>query len=61
MAKVKLTQIKSKSGATKRQIANLTSLGIHRMHQSVVVELTPVTEGMIQKVLHMVTVEPVNE
>ena len=61
MAKVKLTQIKSKSGATKRQIANLTSLGIHRMHQSVVVELTPVTEGMIQKVQHMVTVEPVNE
>ena len=61
MAKVKLTQIKSKSGATKRQIANLASLGIHRMHQSVVVELTPVTEGMIQKVLHMVTVEPVNE
>ena len=61
MAKVKLTQIKSKSGATKRQIANLTSLGIHRMHESVVVELNPVTEGMIQKVLHMVTVEPVNE
>jgi len=61
MAKVKLTQIKSKSGATKRQIANLTSLGIHRMHQSVVVELNPVTEGMIEKVQHMVTVEPVNE
>lgn len=61
MAKVKLTQIKSKSGATKRQIANLTSLGIHRMHESVVVELNPVTEGMIQKVQHMVTVEPVNE
>ena len=61
MAKVKLTQIKSKSGATKRQIANLTSLGIHRMHESVVVELNPVTEGMIQKVQHMVTVELVNE
>ena len=61
MAKVKLTQIKSKSGATKRQIANLASLGIHKMHQSVIVELTPVTEGMIQKVQHMVTVEPVNE
>ena len=43
MAKVKLTQIKSRSGATKRQIANLVSLGIHKMHQSVVVELNPVT------------------
>ena len=31
MAKVKITQIKSKSGATKRQIANLESLGIRKM------------------------------
>ena len=61
MAKVKLTQIKSKSGATKRQIANLVSLGIRRMHQSVIVELTPVTEGMIERVAHLVSVEPVNE
>jgi len=61
MAKVKLTQIKSRSGATKRQIANLVSLGIHKMHQSVVVELNPVTEGMIERIRHMVTIEPVNE
>ena len=61
MAKVKLTQIKSKSGATKRQIANLTSLGIHKMHQSVIVELTPVTKGMIERVAHLVSCEPVNE
>ena len=31
MAKLKITQIKSKSGATKRQIANLESLGIRKM------------------------------
>ncbi|MBQ1618142.1 MAG: 50S ribosomal protein L30 [Bacteroidales bacterium] len=59
MAKVKVTQIKSRSGATKRQIANLVSLGIHRIHQSVEVEVTPVTKGMIEKVLHLVTVEEV--
>ena len=59
MAKVKVTQIKSVSGATDRQIANLVSLGIHRMHQTAEVELTPVTKGMIQKVLHHVTVEEV--
>ncbi|MBQ7576568.1 MAG: 50S ribosomal protein L30 [Bacteroidales bacterium] len=59
MAKVKITQIKSRSGATKRQIANLASLGIHRLHQSVEVELTPVTKGMIEKVLHLVTCEEV--
>ena len=58
MAKIKITQIKSKNGATKRQIANLQSLGIHRMHQTVeVVELTPVSKGMLEKVRHLVTVE----
>ena len=59
MAKVKVTQIKSKNGATKRQIANLTSLGIHRLHQTVEVELTPVTKGMIEKVRHLVIVEEI--
>ena len=59
MAKVRITQIKSRSGATKRQIANLASLGIHKLHQSVEVELTPVTKGMIEKVLHLVTCEEV--
>ena len=56
MAKLKITQIKSKSGATKRQIANLESLGIRKMHQTVEVELTPVTKGMVEKVLHLVKV-----
>ncbi len=59
MAKVKITQIKSKNGATKRQIANLVSLGIHRLHQTVEVELTPVTKGMIEKVSHLVIVEEI--
>ena len=54
MAKLRITQIKSKSGATKRQIANLESLGIRRMHQTVEVEVTPVTKGMVEKVLHLV-------
>ena len=57
MAKLKITQIKSKNGATKRQIANLASLGIHRLHQSVEVERTPITKGMIEKVRHLVTIE----
>ena len=59
MAKVKITQIKSKNGATKRQIANLESLGIRRMHQTVEVELTPVTKGMVEKVRHLVIVEEI--
>ena len=59
MAKVKITQVKSKNGATKRQIADLVSLGIHRLHQTVEVELTPVTKGLIEKVQHLVIVEEI--
>ena len=59
MAKLKITQVKSKNGATDRQIANLVSLGIHRLHQTVEVELTPVTKGMIEKVRHLVSVEEI--
>ncbi len=59
MAKVKITQIKSKNGATKRQIANLQALGIHKMHNPIEVELTPVTKGMLEKVLHLVKVEEI--
>ena len=59
MAKLKITQVKSKNGATQRQIANLVSLGIHRLHQTVEVELTSVTKGMIEKVRHLVIVEEI--
>jgi len=59
MAKLKITQVKSKNGATQRQIANLASLGIHRLHQTVEVELTPVTKGMVEKVRHLVIVEEI--
>ena len=59
MAKLKITQIKSKNGATKRQIANLESLGIHKLHQTVEVELTQVTKGMVEKVRHLVNVEEI--
>ena len=57
MAKLKITQVISKNGETKRQIANLRCLGIRKMHQSVEVEDTPIARGMIQKVAHLVTVE----
>ena len=59
MAKLKITQIKSKNGATKRQIANLESLGIHKLHQTVEVELNAITKGMVEKVRHLVVVEEI--
>ena len=59
MAKLKVTQVISKNGETKRQIVNLRCLGIRKMHQSVEVEDTPVARGMIQNVAHLITVEEV--
>ena len=38
MAKLRITQVISKNGETRRQIANLRSLGIRKMHQTVEVE-----------------------
>jgi large subunit ribosomal protein L30 len=60
MGKVKITQIVSKNGSTKRQIACLQSLGIRRINQSVEMELNPVNKGMIEKVLHLVKVEEIS-
>jgi large subunit ribosomal protein L30 len=60
MTKVKITQIKSKNGATKKQTATLQTLGIRKIHQSVELELTPVYKGMLDKVLHLVKVEELN-
>lgn len=59
MAKLRITQVRSKSGSTKRQIANLQSLGIHRLHQTIEVEKNPITEGMIAKVHHLIKVEEI--
>jgi large subunit ribosomal protein L30 len=60
MSKVKITQIKSKNGATKKQSATLEALGIRRIHQTVEIELNPVYKGMLDKVLHLVKVEEIN-
>ncbi|MDX9769179.1 MAG: 50S ribosomal protein L30 [Tenuifilaceae bacterium] len=57
MAKVKITQIKSKIGSSKRQKACLESLGLRRINHSVEREGTPETLGMIEKVKHLVRVE----
>lgn len=61
MTKVKITQIKSKNGATKRQIASLNSLGIHKINHSVELELNPVNKGMLEKVAHLVKVEEISK
>jgi large subunit ribosomal protein L30 len=59
MAKLKITQVKSKNGATARQIATLASLGLRRIHQTVEREADPITNGMVDKVRHLITVEEI--
>lgn len=54
---IKITQIKSRIGSSKRQIANLKSLGLRRINHSVEREGTPEVLGMIEKVRHLVRIE----
>ena len=57
MTKLKVTQIKSKIGSTKRQKKNLEALGIRRINHSVEKEDSPQIRGMIKKIEHLVEVE----
>jgi large subunit ribosomal protein L30 len=59
MAKIKITQVKSSIGSTKRQKATLEALGLRKMNQTVEHEATPQVVGMTQKVGHLVSVEEV--
>ena len=60
MTRLRITEIKSRSGLDKRQIGNLRSLGVRRIRHTVEVEKTPVSEGMVRKVQHVVVVEEIN-
>jgi len=56
MAKIKVTQIKSKIGSTTRQKRTLEALGLKKLNATVEHEATPQIEGMVQKVAHLVAV-----
>jgi len=57
MAKIRITQVKSKNGKPERQKRTLEALGIHKMHHSVEVEATLPILGMVKKISHLVKVE----
>jgi large subunit ribosomal protein L30 len=59
MAKIRITQIKSKNGKPERQKRTLEALGIRKMHHSVDHEATPQILGMVEKVRHLVKVEEI--
>jgi len=59
MTKIRIKQVKSKIGSTKRQKSTLQALGLNKMSSAVEVEATPQILGMVEKVKHLVAVEEV--
>ncbi|MEZ5666997.1 MAG: 50S ribosomal protein L30 [Alphaproteobacteria bacterium] len=56
--RIKVTQIGSPIRRPADQRATLVGLGLNKMHRSRVLEDTPAVRGMINKVQHLIRVEP---
>jgi large subunit ribosomal protein L30 len=56
---IKITQIKSRIGYSKKAKATLDALGLRRMNKSVVLDLNDVINGMVKKIDYLVKVEEV--
>jgi large subunit ribosomal protein L30 len=54
---MKVTQVKSKNGSDRAQLATLRSLGLRRIGQTVEVKDTPQSRGMLHRVRHLVKVD----
>lgn len=54
---VRITLVRSPLGNTQRHKDTVRSLGLHRLHQTVVQADTPQLRGMLSKVAHLVKVE----
>ena len=59
MARLKVTQTRSKIGGTHPQRETLRTLGLKRVHDVVVKEDRPEIRGMVKTVTHLVSVEEV--
>lgn len=57
MAKIKITQVRSKIRRPENQKRTLEALGLRKMNQTVEHNPTPQILGMVNKVRHLVTVE----
>ena len=59
MAKLKITHIKRRIGASAQQKKNLDALGLRKMNATVEHEASAIILGMVEKVKHLVKVEEV--
>jgi len=57
MAKIRITQVRSRIGSTARQKKTLDALGLRKMHATVQHEASPQVLGMVNKVKHLIKVE----
>jgi large subunit ribosomal protein L30 len=57
MAKIRITQVRSRNGKPERQKRTLDALGIHKLNHSVEHEATSQIMGMVERVKHLVRVE----
>ncbi|SFV29060.1 large subunit ribosomal protein L30 [Thermoflavifilum thermophilum] len=61
MGKIRITQIRSAIDRPERQKKTLQALGLKKLHATVEHEATPQILGMVRKVQHLVSVQPINE
>jgi large subunit ribosomal protein L30 len=60
MAELKITQVRGLVGTRRNQRESMRTLGLRKIHQSVVRPDDPNTRGLINAVHHLVTVEEVD-
>lgn len=59
MAKIRVTQVRSKIGRPERQKKTLIALGLKKMNQSVEHEASPQILGMVKAIQHLLKVEEI--
>lgn len=59
MAKIKITQVRSKNGLSKKPLLTLKALGLGKINRFNIVEDTPAIRGMVRILAHIVKVEEV--
>jgi len=57
MGKIKITQVRSTIGRSRKQKDTMIALGLKKMHQTVEKEDSPIVKGMIDKISHLIKIE----
>jgi large subunit ribosomal protein L30 len=61
MAKLKITQVRSRIGQKHRHRATLDTLGLRKINDTTIRESSPVLDGQLRLVNHLVRVEEAKE